>query len=133
MPKAIDVAINQTILSDTALISVLRDANALCYVRNPQTLEVHEETFADVFRDAADALAGTPAAAEAFYRRNGPAGAQGRRRGAEEILAAMKGPPGSHLPGSQGLLEPHRNLTSPRPGGDPTEIPRTKRYTCYVR
>lgn len=92
MPKAIDAAINQTILSDPALISVLRDAIALHYVRNPQTLEVHEECFADALRNAVDALAGTPAAAEAFYRHHGlePAGAQGRRLGAQELLAPMK-------------------------------------------
>ena len=92
MPKAIDAAINQTILSAPALISILRDAIALHYVRNPQTLEVHEESFANAFRDAVDALAGTPAAAKAFYRRHGleSAGARGRRLGAEELLASMK-------------------------------------------
>lgn len=71
---------------------MLRNAIALHYVRNPQALDVHEQTFDDAFRDAADGLAATSAAAEAFRRRYRlePAGPESRRVGAEELLAGMK-------------------------------------------
>jgi hypothetical protein len=76
LPQAIDAAISHAILADPRLISVLRDAIALHYVRNPQALEGHEQTFADAFQNVAEALTRTPAAAEAFRRRYGlePAG-----------------------------------------------------------
>jgi hypothetical protein len=60
LPRAIDVAINQSILSDPTLVSVLRDAIALHHVRNPQTLEIHEQAFADAFQKVADVMARTP-------------------------------------------------------------------------
>ena len=92
LPRAIDAASTQAILSDPTLISVLRDAVALHYVRNPQTLEVHQQSFDNAFQDAVDTRAGTPAAAEAFRRRYvlEPAGPAARRLGAEELLVRMK-------------------------------------------
>jgi hypothetical protein len=92
LPQAIDAAISHAVLGDPGLLCVLRDVIALHYVRNPQALEVHEQTFAEVFHNVADALTETPAAAEAFRRRYGleVAGPQARRLGAEELLAAVK-------------------------------------------
>jgi hypothetical protein len=92
LSRSIDAASTPAILSDPGLISLLRDAIALHYVRNPQTIEVHQQSFDDAFRNAVDALAGTPAADEAFRRRYGlePAGPTARRLGAEELLARMK-------------------------------------------
>ena len=92
LPQAIDAAVSHAIVADPGLLAVLRDAIALHYVRNPQALEVHEQTFADAFQNVAEALTRTPAAAEGFRRRYGlePAGPQARRLGAQELLAAVK-------------------------------------------
>ncbi len=91
LPQAINAAISRSVLADSGMLSVLRDAIALHFVRNPQALEVHEQTFADAFQNVADTLTRTPAAAEAFRRRYGlePAGSQALRLGAEELLAAV--------------------------------------------
>lgn len=92
LTSAIDSAISQATPPAPGLISVLRDAIALHYVRNPQSLEVHEQAFAGTFDKVADTLAQTPAAAEAFRRQRGlePAGPEARRLGAEELFAPMR-------------------------------------------
>jgi hypothetical protein len=54
-------------------------------VRNPHTLEIHNQSFADALDRHTDHLATTPFAAEAFYREHGliPADPEAMRLGAE--------------------------------------------------
>jgi hypothetical protein len=54
-------------------------------VRNPHTLEIHNQSFADALDRHIDHLATTPFAAEAFYREHGliPAGPEAMRLGPE--------------------------------------------------
>lgn len=92
LPQAVDAAISHAALAEPGLLAVLRHAIALHYVRNPQALEVHQQTFADAFQNVAEALTRTPAAVQAFRKRYGlePSGPQARRLGAEELLSAVK-------------------------------------------
>lgn len=83
--QAIKAARGGTALGDPAHISTLRNVVALHFVRNPQTLEIHNRTFGDTLNEQLDRTAKTPWAAEAFHQRYGlvPAGPEGMRRGAE--------------------------------------------------
>jgi Protein of unknown function (DUF4238) len=82
---AIAAALNGTALGNPGHLSTLRRAVALHFVRNPQTLTVHNKSFADAVDKHVDQVAQTSLAAEAFRRRYGlePAGPQALRLGAE--------------------------------------------------
>jgi hypothetical protein len=82
---AITAALSGTALASPTHLSTLRNAVALHFVRNPQTLDVHSKSFADALDKHIDQLAKTPLAAEAYRRRYRlePAGPEAMRRGAE--------------------------------------------------
>ncbi len=89
--QAITAALNGTTLDSPAHVTTLRHAVALHFVRNPQTLTIHNQSFADALQNGIDALANTSLAAEAFRQKYGlePAGPEALRLGAE----AVHGPP----------------------------------------
>ena len=68
---AIDAALNGTALANPAHLSTLRGAVALHFVRNPQTLTIHNQSFANAADKAIDQLAKTTLAAESFRRQHG--------------------------------------------------------------
>ena len=86
LTQAITAALNGT--ATPAHMSTLRHAVALHFVRNPQTLIIHNQSFGDALQDQVGQLANTPDAAKAFRRRYGlvPAGPEALRMGAEAIL-----------------------------------------------
>jgi hypothetical protein len=71
--EAIKAAINGTALGSPVHATTLRNAVALHFIRNPQTLINHNQAFADALRSGIDALANTALAAEAFRRSGDPA------------------------------------------------------------
>jgi Protein of unknown function (DUF4238) len=83
--RATDAALDGTALGDPTHLSTLKDAVALHFARNPQTLTVHNQSFADALDRHLDQTARTPLAAEAFRRRYGlvRAGSEALRLGAE--------------------------------------------------
>jgi hypothetical protein len=83
--RAVAAALNGTALGNPTHVSTLRNVVALHFVRNPQTLTVHNQSFADTLDRYLDQAAQTPFAAEAFYRRYGlvAAGPEALRLGAE--------------------------------------------------
>lgn len=88
---AIDAALNGTALANPAHLSTLRGAVALHFVRNPQTLTIHNQSFANAADKAIDQLAKTTLAAESFRRQHGlePAGPEALRLGAEAIQSRI--------------------------------------------
>ncbi len=82
---AVAAALNGTALGNPTHLSTLRYAVALHFVRNPQTLTVHNKSFADALDRQVDQLANTEFAAEAFRRKYHlePAGPEALRLGAK--------------------------------------------------
>jgi len=91
MRQAIKAARNGTALDSPVHASTLRNAVALHYTRNPQTLTIHNQSFADALKRGIDGLAKTPLAAEAFQQTYGfvPAGPEARRRGAKAVYGRL--------------------------------------------
>ena len=85
--QATDAALNGTALTNPAHLSTLRHAVALHFARSPQTVTVHNQSFADAIQNAFERLAKTPLAAEVFRRRYRlePAGPEALRLGAEAV------------------------------------------------
>jgi hypothetical protein len=90
LTQAITAALNGTALTSPAHLSTLRHAVALHFARNPQTLTVHNQSFADALQDQVQRVE-QAAAAEAFRRKYGlePAGPQALRLGAEAVLERL--------------------------------------------
>ena len=84
---AIKAARTGTALDSPAHMTTLQQAVALHFVRNPQTLASHNQSFADAVKNGVDRLAGTALAAEAFREGHGlvAAGPEARRLGAEAV------------------------------------------------
>jgi hypothetical protein len=82
---AIAAALNGTAFGNPTYLSTLRNVVALHFVRNPQTLTIHNRSFADTLDKQVDQLADTEFAAEAFRREYHlePAGPEAQRLGAE--------------------------------------------------
>jgi len=82
---ALKAARGDTALGDPVHLSTLRNVVALHFVRNPHTLELHNEAFAGALEAQLERTAMGPWAAEAYQRQYGivPAGPEGMRRGAE--------------------------------------------------
>lgn len=89
--QATDAALNRTALGNLTHLSTLKAAVALHFVRNPQTLTVHNKSFLDAVSNYVDQVAKTPLAAEAFYREHGlaAAGPQAMRLGAEALTQRL--------------------------------------------
>lgn len=91
LTQATTAALNGTALTNPAHLSTLRHAVALHFARNPQTLTIHNQSFADALKGQVDQLAKTPLAAEAFKRQHHglePAGTEALRMGAEGYRTA---------------------------------------------
>lgn len=88
---AMDAALNGTALGNAAHLKTLKDAVALHFIRNPQTLEQHNKSFKDALDRFLDAVAKTPVAAEAFRRKShlAPASPGDLRLGAEAFYEPM--------------------------------------------
>lgn len=82
---AIAASLGGTALASPTHRSTLRRVVALHFVRNPQTLAIHNQSFSEALQQGAIRSAETPLAAEAFRRRYGlePAGPEALRLGAE--------------------------------------------------
>lgn len=89
--QAIKAVRNGTALDSPVHTSTLRNAVALHYTRNPQTLTIHNQSFADALKRGIDGLAKTSLAAEAFQQTYGSvaAGPEDRRRGAEAVYSRL--------------------------------------------
>ena len=87
LPQATDAALNGMALASPAHRQTLRHAVALHFARNPQTLTIHNQSFADAIQDWVERSARTPLAARAFRLRYGlePAGPEALRLGAEAV------------------------------------------------
>jgi hypothetical protein len=89
---AIDVALRGGTLS-SAQRSTLRNAVALHFVRNPQTVGVHDQAFKEAAARQVEQWADTPFAEEAFRRHTSgllPAGPEGRRIGIEKSQGRLR-------------------------------------------
>jgi hypothetical protein len=82
---AIVAALAGTALSSTSHLSTLRNAAALHFVRSPQTLTIHNESFVAALQQSVHQWDQTPFAAESFYRHYGlvAAGPEALQLGAE--------------------------------------------------
>jgi hypothetical protein len=82
-----DAALNGMALGNPAHLKTLKDAVALHFIRNPQTLEAHNKSFKDALDKRVDEVANTPLAAEAFRRKYhlAPASPGDMRLGAEAV------------------------------------------------
>jgi hypothetical protein len=91
LPDAITAALNGTAVTSPVHLSALRRAVGLHFARNPQSLTVHNQSYADAIQGHIDQSVGTVLAAEAFRRRYGlvPAGPEGRRIGAETAVGRL--------------------------------------------
>jgi Protein of unknown function (DUF4238) len=89
--QAIKAVRNGTALGSPVHASTLRNAVALHYTRNPQTLTTHNQSFADALKRGVDGLAKTPHAARAFQQTHGlvAAGPEAQRRGAEAVYGRL--------------------------------------------
>ena len=90
--EAITAAEDGSLRQRSSSQRILREAIALHFVRSPIAAAVHEYTWKAVSKNRIRALAGTPLAVEAFRRSHGglvPAGPEGRRMGAEAVLARL--------------------------------------------
>ncbi|GEM_PF-3951427 len=90
--QAITAALNGTALGSPAHANTLRYAVALHFVRNPQTLTVHNQSFADALKNRINVLAAdTELAAQAFRQRYElePAGPEALRLGAEAVFGRL--------------------------------------------
>src|SRR5260370_6172575 len=87
LTQAITAALNGTALTNPAHLSTLRRAVALHFARNPETLTIHNQSFADALQDQVQHVE-QAAAAEAFRRKTGlqPAGPEALRLGAAADL-----------------------------------------------
>lgn len=88
---AIKAALGGTALGIPVHIGTLRQAVALHYVRNPQTLIVHNQSYADALQNGIDRMAKTPYAAHAFEQKYNiaSAGPEALRLGAEAIYGRL--------------------------------------------
>jgi hypothetical protein len=89
---AIDVALRGVPLR-AAQRSTLRNAVALHFVRNPQTVDAHDRAFEEAAARQVEQWADTPFAEEAFRRHTGglvPAGPEGRRIGIERSQGRLR-------------------------------------------
>lgn len=88
---ALAAARNGTVLGNPTHLSTLRGAVALHFVRNPQTLTAHNESFAGAIDRHVDQAAQTPLAAQAFLDKHGlyPAGPDALRLGAEALVERL--------------------------------------------
>ncbi len=88
---AIKAALGGTALGNPMHLSTLRQAVALHYVRNPQTLIVHNQSYADALQNGIDRMARTPYAAHAFEQKHNiaAAGPEALRLGAEAIYGRL--------------------------------------------
>ena len=86
------VAKNGTNFPESQYVSVMRDAIALHYVRNPRTLEIHEQSFQAAHDKNSHLWSSSAWSNEAFRRTYGlePAGPEGRRLGAEALVRQIK-------------------------------------------
>jgi hypothetical protein len=84
---AIKAVRSGTALDSPVHTGTLRNAVALHFVRNPQTLVTHNQSFADTLQKGTNGLAKTPLAAAAFQQRYGlaAAGPEALRLGAVAI------------------------------------------------
>jgi hypothetical protein len=84
---AIAAALGGSALGNPVHRSTLKNAVALHFIRNPQSLNVHNKTFADALDKHIDDLAKTPFATESFRRRYGlePAGPEAMRLGPQHL------------------------------------------------
>jgi Protein of unknown function (DUF4238) len=84
---AIKAALAGNAFGNPVHFNTLRQAVALHYIRNPQTLIVHNQSYADALQSAIDRMAKTPHAAYAFEQKYGiaAAGPEALRLGAEAI------------------------------------------------
>jgi len=82
--QAIMAALNGAAHNNLAHLVILKQAVALHLVRNPQTLAVHNQSFADAVEAGIERWSRTPFADESFRRRYGliAAGPEARRLGA---------------------------------------------------
>ena len=89
--QAIKAARTGTALDSPTHMTTLRQAVALHFVRNPQTLIIHNQSFAEALKNGVDRLANTPLAAEAFQQRHRlvAAGPEAGRLGAEAIYSRL--------------------------------------------
>jgi hypothetical protein len=88
---AIKAALGGNAIGNPVHISTLRQAVALHYVRNPQTLIVHNQSYADALRNGIDRAAKSPYAAHAFEQKYAiaAAGPEALRLGAEAIYGRL--------------------------------------------
>ena len=92
LPAAIAAVKDGSIFGCPDLVEVIRNTIALHFVRNPQICEIHESSFEPVYSQGVEALAKTSWSEEAFTREHGglyPAGPEGRRVGAEQMLERL--------------------------------------------
>lgn len=90
--EAITAAEDGSLKERSSSQRILREAIALHFVRSPIAAAVHEYTWKAVSENRIRALADTPLAVEAFRQSHGglvPAGSEGRRMGAEAVLARL--------------------------------------------
>jgi hypothetical protein len=85
--QATDAALNGTALTNPTHLSTLRRAVALHFARNPQTLTIHNQSFADAIHNEVERPANPLLAAAAFQRDHGlvPAGPEALRMGATAV------------------------------------------------
>jgi hypothetical protein len=88
---AIKAALGGAAIGNPVHVSTLQQAVALHYVRNPQTLIVHNQSYADALQNGIDRMAKSPHAAHAFRQKyNIAAAAPGALRlGAEAIYGRL--------------------------------------------
>lgn len=88
---AVDAALSGTALGSSNHMQTLKDAVALHFIRNPQTLEAHNKSFKDALDGRIEEIAKTPLAAEAFRRKYSlvPASRGDLWRGAELFFEPM--------------------------------------------
>ena len=89
--QAIKAVRNGTALDSPVHAGTLRNAVALHYTRNPRTLTVHNQSFADALKRGIADLAKTPLAAEAFRQTHQlvATGPEARRLGAEAVYGRL--------------------------------------------
>ena len=91
LTPAITAALNGTALTSPAHLSTLKHAVALHFARNPQTLTIHNQSFAEALQNGVEQLAKTQLAADAFKLHYGleAAGPEALRMGAEAVMERL--------------------------------------------
>ncbi len=92
LPEVIDTAKSGVPTTDPELLELLRNTIALHFVRNPQTRDVHENSFELAYANSVARWSSTPWGAEAFRREYGliPAGPEAMRMGAEAAMRRLR-------------------------------------------